>query len=166
MPDQPSWIERVPEIQRALERMPGEAPWLDRASVERLFGLSARQSVRLMRGCAGAVQVGRSLLVPRVDLLRLVGGAEGRGVEERRRRQRLHEVLGVARVEAGRRAIPIPDVRLSPERVWGDLPGVRLRPGRLEVEFQDVEELLRRLFELSQAIADDYGEFERLAGGG
>ena len=34
--------------------------------------------------------------------------------------------------------------------------GVDLRPGELRIEFNGAEELLQRLFELSQAIANDY----------
>ena len=37
--------------------------------------------------------------------------------------------------------------------------GVHLQPGELRIEFNGAEELLQRLFELSQAIVNDYQRF-------
>jgi hypothetical protein len=42
-----------------------------------------------------------------------------------------------------------------------DLPaGIHLRPGELRIKFQGAEDLLRHLFELSQAIANDHERFK------
>jgi hypothetical protein len=43
-------------------------------------------------------------------------------------------------------------------------PGVQLRAGELRIEFHGTEDLLRQLFELSQAIVNDYERFEELCG--
>ena len=44
-----------------------------------------------------------------------------------------------------------------------DLPaGVHLRPGELRIEFSGAEELLQRLYELSQVILNDYRTFETI----
>jgi hypothetical protein len=40
--------------------------------------------------------------------------------------------------------------------------GIRLVPGSLSVEFRDPQELLQRLFALSQAMANDFECFERM----
>jgi hypothetical protein len=41
--------------------------------------------------------------------------------------------------------------------------GIRLEPGSLRVEFRDPQELLQKLFVLSQAIAEDFEQFEKIA---
>jgi hypothetical protein len=42
-----------------------------------------------------------------------------------------------------------------------DLPaGIHLQPGELRIEFFGAEDLLRQLFELSQAMVNDYGRFQ------
>ena len=42
------------------------------------------------------------------------------------------------------------------------LPGVHLQPGELRIEFNGTEDLLQRLYELSQAIVNDYQTFEEI----
>ena len=39
---------------------------------------------------------------------------------------------------------------------------MHLRPGELRIEFNGAEELLQRLFELSQAILNDYKKFGKI----
>ena len=42
-----------------------------------------------------------------------------------------------------------------------DLPaGIHLQPGELRIEFFGAEDLLRHLFELSQAMVNDFGRFQ------
>jgi len=42
-----------------------------------------------------------------------------------------------------------------------DLPaGIHLKPGELRIEFYGAEDLLRHLFELSQAMVNDFGRFQ------
>ena len=67
MPDQPSWIHRLPQITQALEA-PDAPPFLDRPAIERLFGLRRRQSIALLRRLGG-YQVGKTFLVDRAVLL-------------------------------------------------------------------------------------------------
>ena len=51
-------------------------------------------------------------------------------------------------------------------RVVADLPaGISLQPGELRIEFFGTEDLLRHLFELSQAILNDYERFDVLVEG-
>lgn len=165
MPDQPSWIERVPQILEALRSVECP-PFLDRASVQRLFGgLSARQANRLMQRCHG-YHVGRSVLVARESLIALVEGWQKSGAVDRElaRKERLLSTLAIARVEARSRAIQIPVQATNTWMQFADLsPGIRFAPGELRIEFSGSMDLLQKLFELSQAIANDQVRFEALA---
>lgn len=166
MPDQPSWIEQVPQILTAL-RDNSCPPFLDRSAVQQLFGgLSARQANRLMRLCDG-YQVGRSVLVARENLAALAERWLKSGAVDREaaRRQRLLSSLAIARVEARSRALEIPD---APADVWVQFetlsPDIRFAPGELQIRFTNSTDLLQKLFELAQAIANDQARFESLAG--
>ena len=165
MPDQPSWIERVPRILETLQSADCP-PFLDRASVQRLFGdLSARQANRLMQRCHG-YHVGRSVLVARESLTSLVENSQKSGAVDREiaRKQRLLSTLAIARVEARSRAIQIPTQAPNAWVQFDDLsPGIRFVPGELRIEFSGSMDLLQKLFELSQAIANDQVRFETLA---
>ncbi len=61
MPDQSSWLERVPEILAWLKAA-DSPPFLDRPSPELLFGVKRRQAIELMHRMAG-YQVGKTFLV-------------------------------------------------------------------------------------------------------
>ena len=83
--------------------------------------------------------------------------------QESRRRVRLEET-----VERARRHAVAARVKIAVEPAVLDtrinaLPaGVRLEPGSLNVTFRDPQELLQRLFALSQAMANDFESFERM----
>jgi hypothetical protein len=48
------------------------------------------------------------------------------------------------------------------DRVLKDLPvGIHLKPGELRIEFRGAEDLLRHLYELSQAIVNDHERFQK-----
>jgi hypothetical protein len=164
MPDQPSWIDRVPQILEAVSA-PGLPPFLDRSGVERLFSVSPRQANRLIQRWEG-YRVGRSILVSREALQRHLEQRELRAAGEREhgRKRRISETLGVARIEARRRSIPIPVLADSYSRQFEDLPaGIQLEPGELKIRFDDSTELLQKLFELAQAISNDPQRFQALA---
>ena len=165
MPMRKTWLLRLPEI---LEELGGvEAPVIDRAIFERIFGVRRRRAIQLLHSFGG-YQAGRTFLVDRLALIAqlepLRAGADF-AIEERRR-QRLLETLERVRQHraGGRVAIPVaPGVR---ERRVCDLPaGIELRPGSLRVAFDKTEELLAKLFELSQAAANDYEAFRGAAEG-
>jgi len=64
------------------------------------------------------------------------------------------------------RQVQIPVAPGVQKRVLKDLPAeIEMRPGELRIEFGKAEELLRRLFELSQAVVNDYERFEKLVEG-
>jgi hypothetical protein len=83
--------------------------------------------------------------------------------QESRRKARVVESLEVARRQlAGRRV----EIASTPHVEIVGLPaGVHIEKGSMRVEFRTTEELLKRLFELSQAILADYESFrERIEG--
>lgn len=51
----------------------------------------------------------------------------------------------------------------EPDVTIEGLPGVTIHRGRLTIEFFGTEDLLTKLYELSQAIVQDFARFERLA---
>ena len=159
MPGKPSWLLQIPEIVSLLETF--DVPVVDRAIVERLFGLRRRQAIELLHRFGG-YQAGRTFLIDRRSLLeQLRRLAEGEDFQaESRRKERLEQVVGQLRRyhEAARVRIPVePDVRSR--NVAGLSSGVALEPGRLEIEFSSTEDLLAKLYELSQAASNDFDRF-------
>src|ERR1700676_3183787 len=153
MPAKAAWLLQIPEILAHLEVF--DLPVLDRAIIEHLFGLRRRRAIELMH-LFGGYQAGRTCLIDRrrlIDHLRSL--AEG------------EDFKGAARSEldqfrwseaAMRVKIPVqPDVR---SRRMADLSaGVALEAGHLHIEFSGTEDLLTKLFELSQAAANDFDRF-------
>ena len=83
-------------------------------------------------------------------------------VAERRRRERLRDVVEVSREHllATRVRIPVRPVMSRPslDRL---APGVRLTRGLLCVEFRHPIELLEQLYDLAQALAHDFDKLEQ-----
>ena len=154
MPDQPTWLDRVPDILAYLTA-PGAPPFLDRPAVELRCGLRRRQAIELMRRMAG-YQVGRAFLVERQAVAAFLNRtslfqATAHAIE---RKRRVLEHLAAARRDWAARKIRIP-VDSSPSRP-GLPPGVELRPGELTIRFDEPVELLEKLFALSRTLADDF----------
>jgi len=155
----------IPEIRALLES--SNFPVIDRAMVESLFGLRRRRAIELLH-CFGGFQTGQSFLIERLKLIEELKSIEG-GIDfsaESRRRQRLSEHLEQVRrwhkaksvvIEVDRDALPARVKRL------GD--GVLLQPGNLHIEFSGTEDLLTKLFHLSQAAANDYEAFQAASEG-
>jgi hypothetical protein len=165
MPAKPRWWRHIPEIRKMLED--ARLPVIDRASVERLFGLERRQAIDLMHRFSG-YQAGRTFLIGReqlIDALDVIA-ASGDYQQEAARRDRL-----VASVETARRTRQTEAVRIPVAREVFDTrlkslgPGIELRAGHLAIQFAGPEDLLRKLFALAQAVANDYAAFEEAATG-
>ena len=80
-------------------------------------------------------------------------------------RERLEVSIEEARAvpDRHRKFIVSPDAR---ERKLEGLPGtVHLKPGELRIEFFGAEDLFRQLYELGQAMGNDYDRFRVLAEG-
>ena len=114
----------------------------------------------------GGYQAGRTFLVDRVELIRALRRiARGDYEWELARRTKLaKEIERTRKLLPGRQVEIVVPAEVAEQRI-DDLPaGVHLRPGelRLRIEFNGTEDLLRRLFELSQAIVNDYQRFEEI----
>lgn len=161
MPSQPAWFQRLPEILDELRAF--EAAYLDRLAVEKLFDVAERRARQLMAGLPG-IQIGNALAVERLALLgRLEQIAAGDAYQrEASRRVRLTERLGDIRQQAAARRVRIPAAADVRERRLGDLPAdISLGPGELRIQFLSAEDLASKLFELSQAMANDWPAFSR-----
>ncbi len=162
MPAHPLWFARVPEIIADLEAI--ELSVVDRAVIERLFGVRRRRAAQLMRAFGG-YQAGRTFLVDRMQLiarLRKIEAGESFGFE-RERRERLAQTLEQVRRYRRAAAVVIPtSPACYPAEGWP--MGVELSPGTLKIAFNQPLELLQKLFALSRTIAADYDRFEAAAG--
>ena len=166
MPAKPEWLRRLPEIRAELEHL--DAPVVDRAGIEHLFGLRRRRAIELMHQFGG-YQAGRTFLLDRTRLLEALQSQESREdySVEKRRRERLGDVMEASREHLILTRVQIPvhaaAVRPSLDRL---APGVLLMPGMLSIEFRHPIELLEKLYSLAQAISHDFEKFEELLPGG
>jgi len=136
---------------------------LDRQAIEKLFLVRERRARQLMVGLPG-LQVGNAFAVDRLALLKRMEetGAGDRCQWERNRRTRVVEELDRSRRQLAARCVVIPAVPEVREReVSGLGPGIDLAPGELRVSFDGAADLAAKLFELSQAMANDWESFAR-----
>jgi len=140
-------------------------PVVDRAIIEVVFGLGRRQAIEFLHRFGG-YQAGRTFLIDRQLLIqglqRLMAGEEFQN--EIRRTERLDQTISqLHRSRAGAR-VQIP---VRPEMLQGEVArlsaGIALEPGHLHVEFSGTEDLLTKLYELSQAAANDFDRFRAAA---
>jgi hypothetical protein len=166
MPAKPEWLLRLPDIRAELEHL--GVPVVDRAGIERIFGLRRRRAIELMHQFGG-YQAGRSFLLDRARLLGALQSLESGEdyTAEKRRRERLQDVVEASREHMISTRVRIP-VRAAAARASLDrlAPGVLLMPGMLSIEFRHPIELLEKLYELAQAISHDFDKFEELLPGG
>jgi hypothetical protein len=166
MPAKPEWLLRLPEIRAELEHL--EVPIVDRAGIERIFGLRRRRAIELMHQFGG-YQAGRAFLMDRARLLEALQSLESGEdyTAEKRRRERLGDVVEASREHLISTRVRIP-VRAAAARASLDrlAPGVLLMPGMLSIEFRHPVELLEKLYGLAQAISNDFEKFEDLLPGG
>ncbi len=117
MPAKPAWLLMVPEIVMLLESF--DAPVVDRAIVEHLFGLRRRRAIELLHRFGG-YQAGRTFLVDRrllIDSLRRL--AEGDEFErESRRKQRLEAGIDQLRRHQAAARVRIPVQRTYSAASW------------------------------------------------
>ena len=159
MPAQPAWFHRLDQILEELRAL--EISHLDRLAVERVFRVRERRARQIMAGLP-ALQVGNAVAVERQALIfRLENTAAGDRFQwEMSRRARLVEDLERTRRLAPGRRVRIPAATDVQERSFQDLiSGIELRPGELRIQFYDAEDLAARLFELSQAMMNDWNAF-------
>ena len=151
MPAKAPWLLQIPEIVSLLETF--DVPVVDRAIIERLFGLRRRRAIELLH-CFGGYQAGRTFLIDRrlliEQLRRLVDGEEFQW--ERQRKERLSHTIDHWRCQqtAARVKIPVRSDGFS-RKLAGLSPGVTLEAGHLHIAFSGVKDLLGKLFGESPA---------------
>ena len=161
MPAQPAWFHRLEEILEELRAL--EISHLDRLAVQKLFRVRERRARQMMAGLP-SMQVGNAVAVERDALiLRLENTAAGARFQwEMSRRARLLEHLERTRRQLAARRVRIPAAADVRDRSVRELAGgIELRPGELHIQFYGVEDLAAKLFELSQAMANDWNAFAR-----
>jgi hypothetical protein len=162
MPRSPEWFLRLPEIIDELKQL--EVPVVGRAIFESVFEVGRRRAIQLMHRFGG-YQVGRTFIVDRGKLIAELErnqADESFGREERRKAKLTQALEEARRLNPGRK-VRIASSPTVHDQLVADLPvGVHLKPGELRIEFFGTEDLLRHLYELSQAILNDYGRFQSL----
>jgi hypothetical protein len=143
-------------------------PVVDRAVIQRVFGLGRRQAIEFMHRFGG-YEAGHTLLIERSRLLAaleaIASGSEYQ--QESARREKLTAAL--TRFQRSRRADEV-RIGVTPEVFEARMPtlpeAVHLEPGRLEIGFSGSQDLLTKLFSLAQAAANDYEGFQQASDGG
>ena len=159
MPRKTEWIHRIPQALEVLRQSP--APLIGRRDLEQLLSVSARNALRILNRL-GAAEAGRNLFIAREELIGRLEAVHdgGEARYERRRLTRLDATLASLQRDLRARLVPVAADPAARNLLFPSLPSsVRLLPGRLEIDFRTPEELLTRLFELSQAMANDYESF-------
>jgi hypothetical protein len=159
----PTWYRRINEIRSEVEST--DAQVFTRRALEDLFRMKKTATVALMRRIGGLGQVGQVQTVSRRHLLLFLHKVEANPAyqNEIARWENLDRRLEAERKDLSARRRIIPSVERQPDVTIDGLPGVQIRRGRLTVDFYGTEDLLRKLYELSQAIVQDWHRFERLA---
>ncbi len=161
MPARPSWFHQVAAALEALRA--SSALVVDRAGIEKLFGVSPRTAVRMMNWFGG-YQAGKTFLIGRQDLIAALESLEADETfgQELRRPQRVSEDLERMREDLKARQVKLPvSPAADPGRASSLPSGIRVvRPGVLEVEFASAEDLLGRLWELVQLAGRNLDVFD------
>lgn len=160
MPRKSEWTEQLPAALEELRRFPASV--VDRAILEKVLRIERRTAIRLLHRFGG-FQTGKTFLIDRLQLieqLEQLDCGDDATIERDRRTRLADELEKTRRLAPGRKVkIEVPVEVL--DRRMKDLPaGIHLKPGELRIEFFGAEDLLRHLFELSQAMVNDFARFQ------
>jgi hypothetical protein len=162
MPAQPSWFPRLSEILAELRSLE-QIPYLDRQAFERLFHVRDRRA-RVLMSRFGGLQIGNAWVIDRQELIRALETIQ-RGEDfqwEQWRRRRIAAFYQEAEREHPARQVQIPVKRESLDHTLTSLPsGVELDANELRIRFSSFEEFLTKLFEVGQAVQNDFENFNR-----
>lgn len=156
------WVHRASEVLAALDAL--EAPTLDRQAIQALFDVSPRQALRILHRFAGH-RAGQALLIGRLELkskLEALTASSDDVLFEQRRHQNVAAEL--RRIASARNARRLTIAAPASPALTQMSPGIRLGEGKLEISYTSGEELLGRLLELAQAVADDPERFRQVTG--
>lgn len=163
MPAKPAWFAHRDIIINTLQSLP--RPFIDRATIESLFGVGRRRAQQIMAPCVSD-HVGASGLVDRDILIHhLRRLAQGDDVlYERVRRRKVAELLDGLRKDRLERPQVLVEapVRVVNQEIDNLPPGVQIQPGRITVDFDHPQQALEKLLALAMAIGNDYTLFENL----
>lgn len=162
MPAKASWLLQLTRIRAELEEL--DVPVVDRSCFERIFGVRRRRAIQLMH-LFGGFQAGRTFLIPRPALIAALDRMERSDnfKWEQRRKVRLADELSILRKMLPGQHVTIKVPSPAPPESMAGLPaGVHLTAGELRIAFTTTQELLTRLYELGQAILNDYQRFEEI----
>ncbi len=165
MPAKSSWLLHISEIRSLL--VDSSLPVVDRAVVQKVFGLGRRQAIELMHRFGG-YQAGRTFLIERSKLITELDAiaASPEYQMESARREKLASAVDEIGSAQRAQAIRIPVKTASRATRVSTLPAaVQLKPGRLEIEFSGCGDLLAKLYSLALAAAGDYEDFRKISDG-
>jgi hypothetical protein len=163
VPAKPAWYRKLPYIIEELRKQPH--PYVDRATIEFLLGVSRRRAQQIMAPCVLERRAGVNGLADRETLImrleRIAEGDEGAyEIERRRKVANLIQNLRQQWITQPQLLVEAPTTVVNQE--FENLPaGVRLEPGRITVEFAQPQQGLEKLLALAMAISNDFDLFER-----
>jgi hypothetical protein len=163
VPDKPLWLGHLDRILAELSALPH--PWVDRATVERVFRVGRRRAQQILAPCV-SLHVGSNGLADReLFLAHLRQLAAGEAAHyERVRRQRLAHTLDGLR-SAWQSRVPVEAPVSIVNQAFADLPpGIQLAPGQITVQFATTQEALEKLLALAMAIGNDFERFDGAVG--
>src|SRR4051794_38483102 len=166
MPDEPTWLERIPAMLKAL-RSETAPVFLDRHAIEHLFRLRRRSAISLLHQI-DCYQLGKALVADRKSVIAFLERHRRRANLEaiHAQRRRVSEFLGEARRELSLPSINIPVAKSRAEVTFAGLPnGIRLTDKELVVSFATAQDLTEKLFIIAQALANDYDSLEATLAG-
>lgn len=162
MPDRPQWYGRLETALQQIEAFP--SPWIDRATLQSLLGVGPRRAQQILRPLVQRT-IGKNGLAPKENValyLRELATGEVASFE-RRRRERLHELIENWHIQNQRQ----PQVLVeAPEAVVNQEldslpPGIQLMPGRIIIEgFSTPDEAKQKLLALILAMGNDPAGFD------
>jgi hypothetical protein len=155
MPKPVDWTPLVPDALTALRQM--TAPVVDRTTLETLLKIQRRTAIRLLHQLGGE-QLGKTLLIPREQLIRELEAFLPRDDAELPARTPSQ----IRRVHREAEQFRFPDVRGVERRTVEELPAaVQLGLGRLTIEVADLRDLCAQLWVLLETCKDDWEGVER-----
>jgi hypothetical protein len=163
VPAKPIWYRNLPYIIAELRKLP--LPYVDRATVEFLLGISRRRAQQILAPCVLDRRPGVNGLADRDMLIahleRIADGDEGSyEIERRRKVARLIENLRQQWISQPQLPVEAP-IAIVNQKLENLPAGVRLEPGRITVEFSQPQQALEKLLALAMAISNDFDLFER-----
>ncbi len=158
MPERPRWLNRLPEITARINALPNTV--VDRRTIESVFQLKRRRAIELMHQL-GSERQGKGFCLDRnrlLENLRALQDSPAFRWDERCTRDQHRPGEFTKNCPASDAA---GDSRVAPAAP-ALAANIRLWPRRLEVDFNDTEDLLRSLNEICHTIVENRNHFRSL----